>query len=158
MFYFYLMHITFKTLEDIPVLRLKSESGVKTASETWKKLEALIDLKGRKAYGLYFPELDWYFACVSTNDKSGLEGAFSQFFSHGRIGKKDNYELYTIPGGKYASTKMTDWQKRINEIGKTFMKLSQEMQKQNHKVDNAKPCVEYYRSDSELICMLPVKE
>lgn len=59
-----------------------------------------------------------------------------------------------IPGGLYVREKMKDWSSRIPEIGRTFMAM---VERERHRVDNSRPSIEFYRSQDELILLLPVR-
>lgn len=58
-----------------------------------------------------------------------------------------------IPGGLYLREKMKNWMSRIDEIGKTFVAMAE---REKPRVDRSRPSVEFYRSQDELILLLPI--
>ena len=129
------------TLEDVPVMYLRSEGGVTGAKETFGILERkLTSLRGRKFYGTYDPGTGEYRACVAV--QSGDDPS--------RLG----LQTWSIPGGLYLREKMSDWTTRVQDIGKTFARMAEQS---GNRVDESRPSVEFYRSESELILLLPVR-
>lgn len=66
------------------------------------------------------------------------------------------YEKYTIEQGEYLTVTVQNWRTKTDCIKDVFHELMQDK-----RVDHTKPCVEWYKSDDEMICMLkvePVKE
>lgn len=127
-------------LDDIAVMYIKSESGVTGAKETFDALESkLTSLRGRKFYGTYEPRTGEYRACVTLQSDD----------EPSRLG----LPTWTIPGGVYLREKMKDWASRVPDIGKTFAMMAEPA---SHRLDESRPSVEFYRSESELILLLPV--
>ena len=125
-------------IEDVNVW-CESTKGVMGVEEVVKKLEFKIQsLRGRKCYGVLFgsPTDGLYRACVSMKKED----------------KFDDIEKWIIPGGKYMKTKIGEWEKNPGLIGATFGRMFDEC-----KVDETRPCIEYYRSQRELILLVPVK-
>ncbi|OGM72303.1 hypothetical protein A3H19_03325 [Candidatus Woesebacteria bacterium RIFCSPLOWO2_12_FULL_39_9] len=137
-----MINIVEKVLEDIPVMYIKSETGPSGATEAFSKLEAkLPGLKGRKFYGLIFgspPSLE-YLSSVSLfpDDNPGLLG----------------FQTWTIPGGRYAQTKLMNWSQSLEQIPVLFDQLTQ-----NYKVDRERPSIEFYRSLDELLLRISIRE
>jgi len=124
------------TLDDIPVMFVVSPSGPQGAGEAFDRLEArLPSLKGRKFYGTMLN--DEYRACVAiqAEDQPAAMG----------------FETWTIPGGAYARQKLEGWPERTAEIGKIFGALAAEYPR-----DPARPNIEFYRSQKELILFMAV--
>lgn len=125
-------------LDEIKVMFVKSDNGPAGASATFVKLESYLpSLKGRKFYGLISGEGRNYLACVALTpeDKPEVWGL----------------EVGSIPAGKYAKTKIKDWPKNLGLILSTFESLSK-----GSREDISRPRIEFYRSQQELILMLPV--
>lgn len=128
-------------LNDIPVMYLVAEGGTAGARDAFKRLEGkLPSLRGRKFYGTFQPVTGEYRACVALEpgdepDRMGLTRG-------------------VIPGGLYAREKMKDWMSRIDDIGRTFTALSE---RQRDRVDTTRPSVEFYRSQNDLILLLPIR-
>jgi hypothetical protein len=129
------------TLDDVHVMYLKSDGGVTGAKETFDTLERkLTSLRGRKFYGTYDPGTGEYRACVAMQPGDDPS----------RLG----LQTWAIPGGMYLREKMTDWTTRVQDIGKTFVAMAEQA---GNRHDESRPSVEFYRSESELILLLPVR-
>jgi hypothetical protein len=127
------------TLPDIEVLYVESATGLAGAAEAFDRLEArLPSLKGRKFYGTFQPPAGPYRACVATRPGDDVTAL--------------GLETWTIPGGKYSRRKLADWADRLPEIGRTFQRMAEDREP-----DPSRPSVEFYRSQKELILLLPVR-
>jgi DNA gyrase inhibitor GyrI len=58
---------------------------------------------------------------------------------------------WTIPGGKYAREKVTDYRSRVEVIAETFEAMAKEF-----RADRSRPEVEFYKSQREIILLLPI--
>jgi hypothetical protein len=124
------------TLEDIKVRFVVSPSGPQDAGEAFDRLEArLPSLKGRKFYGTLLN--GEYRACVALEAQD----------SPAAVG----LETWTIPGGVYARRKLPRWSERLPEIGQIFGAMAAEYPR-----DPARPNVEHYRSQKELLLFMAV--
>lgn len=127
------------TKEPVNTICLKSEGGVAGAKQAFSKLESYFpSLRGRKFYGV-IPKEGEYLAC--TRIEAGEDPA------------KLGLETYIIPGGDYATRKLQDWSKHLAEVGPSFSDMSKENQ-----IDQSRPAVEFYKSFTELVLMLPIKK
>ena len=127
-------------LDVVTVMYVKSESGVTGAKEAFDALESkLVSLRGRKFYGTYDPRTDEYRACVAVQSDDDPP----------QLG----LPTWTVPGGVYVREKMKNWVTRIPDIGKTFVMMAE---RAGDRLDDSRPSVEFYRSQSELILLLPV--
>ena len=68
-------------------------------------------------------------------------------------GKKYGYDYYTIEHGKYLSVAVKDWRSNIACIKDIFHDMVQDK-----RFDPTKPCIEWYKNESEMLCMLKTKE
>lgn len=137
-----MLNIVKKALDDTPVMYVKSANGPAGATEAFNKLEAkLSTLKGRKFYGLIFgspPNLIyWATVAISADDDPKYFG----------------FPVWTIPGGKYAQTKLKDWNNNLDQIPKLFSELVTQ-----YKIDEERPSIEFYRSMEELLLLVPIKD
>lgn len=124
------------TRDDIKVMFVVSPSGVEGAGEVFDRLEArLPSLKGRKFYGTLLNGT--YRACVALEAQDAPAAM--------------GLETWTIPGGAYARRTLERWPERIAEIGETFMAMAAEFPP-----DRARPNIEFYRSQKELLLFLAV--
>ena len=64
-------------------------------------------------------------------------------------GKKLGYDYYTIEKGEYLSVAIKDWHSKTDSIKDVFHEMMQDK-----RFDNITPCVEWYKSDQEMICMV----
>src|SRR5688572_17326882 len=129
------------TLSEIPMMYIVAEGGTAGARDAFNKLEGkLPSLKGRKFYGIFQPETGEYRACVAI--ESGDDP--------NRMGLATG----VIPGGLYFREKLKNWMNRIDEIGKTFMAMTE---REKPRVDHSRPSIEFYRSQDELVLLLPIR-
>lgn len=139
----------FDLKEDVKLMCLKSPNGSLTASETFTRMEnKLPTLKGRKFYGLFREENggETYLTCIGLEEGDDPEEL--EFFR------------FSVPSGKYDRERLDDWEKKwdgtsIEGLPELFDIL---MRRNKGNVDGEKFAVEYYRSQKELIAMLPLKE
>lgn len=122
-------------LHDLRVLCVVAPGGLDGIGEAWAKLEArLPSLRGRRFYGTYLR--GEYRACVVQRDDPAALGL----------------ETWTIPGGAYARRKLAHWREHTAKIGGIFAAMAAE-----HPVDPDRPSIEFYRSQDELILLLPIR-
>ena len=67
-------------------------------------------------------------------------------------GKKYGYDDYLVEKGEYLAVTVFDWIKKTDSIKSVF----EEMFKDDRS-DRSKPCVEIYKSDTEMVCLVKVK-
>ncbi len=124
------------TIDPIRVMWVKAEGGLSGVGEAWSELESkLPSLKGRRFYGVYSDNV--YRACVATIDEEEAE----------------TFELptWTIPGGKYVREKVAYYRTRVEVIAETFEAMAKEC-----RVDRSRPEVEFYKSQREIVLLLPI--
>jgi len=129
------------TLSPIPVLFVFSKNGTTGACAAFDALEKnLPNLKKRRFYGVLeeSPETGLYRACVGIME--------------GDNPKAMGLDTWTIPGGKYARAKIKNWSDHLKDIDPTFSQLEDQ-----YKKDSDRPLIEYYRSDNELLLLLPIQ-
>lgn len=128
---------------EIAVLRVRADFAGKGPAGAMSLLESrLPTLKGRKFYGAFrlLPEGEEYFACVE------------------RVPSDDSQQMQldsgVIPGGLYARRKLLDWQSLIaaGRLGQQFEEMIR-----LYDFDSSRPEIEFYRSMTELILLLPVR-
>jgi DNA gyrase inhibitor GyrI len=56
-----------------------------------------------------------------------------------------------IPGGKYVREKVVDYRSRVEVIAETFEAMAKECN-----ADRSRPEVEFYKSQSEIVLLLPI--
>jgi predicted transcriptional regulator YdeE len=62
---------------------------------------------------------------------------------------KFKLEEYTIPSGEYAVRVIKDWKRNLSAIPHVFGDLLK-----TEGIDNSVPCVEWYKNDDEMLCMV----
>jgi hypothetical protein len=131
---------TMVTVPDTSVMYVAGEAGkpiAEQAPHAFKKLEAkLFSLKGRKFYGVVLG--DEYRACVAIDphdDPNSLP-----------------HPTWTIPGGKYVRRRIPNWEQHLDLIAPTCQILCRRSD-----FDQSRPIIEYYRSQKELLVMVPVQ-
>lgn len=104
-------------------------------------MHAVPDGSKRACYGLSHMDKDGnivYYAAVE--EKADGEG------------KKLGYDYYTIPHGKYLAETIKDWHTNITCIKDAFEELMKDK-----RFDHVTPCIEWYKSDNEVTCMVKTK-
>jgi hypothetical protein len=127
-------------IEPIPVMYVAGRKGASFAEQApaaFVKLEAKLPcLKGKKFYGAISG--NEYRACVAIDHNSDASPL--------------PCPTWTIPGGRYVRRKIRNWEENLHLIGQIFEELSERPD-----FDSSRPCIEYYRSQKELLLMAPVK-
>ena len=129
------------TLPDTSVMYVAGEAGkpiAEQAPRAFQALEAkLPSLRGRKFYGVLLG--NEYRACVvidAGDDPASLP-----------------HPTWILRGGKYVRRRIVDWERQLDIIGPTIQALLQRPD-----ADPSRPCLEYYRSQRELLVLVPVLE
>lgn len=126
----------------ISVARVRAELGPAGGPAAFNLLESrLPTLRGRRMYGVYYPTRGDYYACVKLDADHPDDMGF---------------ERGTIPGGRYARRKVRDWLGREAQIAGWFDDLILECRASGFEIDSTRPSVEFYRSLSELVLLVPV--
>ncbi|MCL5004141.1 MAG: hypothetical protein M1352_02635 [Patescibacteria group bacterium] len=125
-------------LDEIKVMYVKSEDGPQGAAAAFSTLEGkLSTLKGRRFYGIISDEGKTYLAAVAV-----VAGEDPRALGFGET---------SIPEGKYVKTKIWDWGGKIDQLYPTFKSLASK-----YPEDISRPRIEFYRSQKELIIMVPI--
>jgi hypothetical protein len=131
---------TIVTIPDLHVMYVAGEADAPIAEQApraFKELEAKLGtLRGRKFYGVVVG--GEYRACVAIETHDELSSL--------------PYPTWTIPGGRYARRRIPNWEQHIDEIARTCQALSSRAD-----VDPSRHIIEYYRSQRELLVMVPVQ-
>ena len=64
-------------------------------------------------------------------------------------GEKYGYENYTVEKGEYLAETVYDWLNKTNCIKDIFEEMFT-----NPRANRLKPCVEIYKNDNEMVCMV----
>jgi len=126
-------------MDELDLMYIQATSFPEGVEEAWRKLESrLPTIKRRKFFGTsrLVGEKIEYRACVVPSDES----------EPSRLG----LDTFTIPAGNYASKNLVDWTKQT-QIKTIFEELSSK-----YTVDSSRPHIEFYRSQKELVLMVPI--
>lgn len=63
--------------------------------------------------------------------------------------EQHNYERYFIEKGDYLTVTVRDWTKKTHTIKDVFAEMLPD-----HCPDKLRPCVEWYKNDEEMLCMV----
>ena len=125
-------------LEPVTVMYVEAEGGLSGIRQSWSKLEAkLPSLKGRKFYGTYYVANKIYRACVAITSEKEADTL--------------NLPTWTIPEGKYLREKIKGWSSRPEIMRETFESMARE-----YDSDFTRPSIEFYKSQQEVILLLPI--
>ena len=127
---------------DIKVFCTTAKSFPQGIKDAFLTLEKMLSKEGRTFYGIsyYSKECDIiYKAAVSEN----IEGEADIL----------GFEKYTINNGAYLTKTILDWMNNIPAIGAAFKDLMND-ERTVEKAD----CIEWYKSDKELVCMIKMKD
>jgi hypothetical protein len=131
---------TIVTVPDTVVMYVAGETEkpiAEQAPKAFEELEAkLPSLKGRKFYGVVLGHE--YRACVTidpNDDPLSLP-----------------HPTWMLPGGRYIRRRLSNWEDNLRLIGPTFETLCRRSD-----FDPSRPCIEYYRSQRELLVLVPVR-
>jgi predicted transcriptional regulator YdeE len=141
------MHImnpieSYEIEEDITLIVEKAQNFGKGIGEAFVRLAEKLENKGesRDCYGLVMKE----------ENRMTYYAAFTELF----IGEAKEKKLSTrvIEQGAYFSILINDWNQNLMHIGPTFDQLLR-----SELTDTAMPCIEFYRTEKELLCMVKTK-
>ncbi len=125
-------------MDPVMVMYVEAKGGLSGVKQAWSDLHSrLSDLRGRKFYGAYLSRKGVYRACIAVSDQTEPD----------RLG----LPVWTIPGGRYARWRITDWSTRVEKIGEAFESMAKE-----HEYDPSPWSLEFYRSQKEVILLLPI--
>ncbi|HLK27476.1 MAG TPA: hypothetical protein VKT28_02760 [Puia sp.] len=103
-----------------------------------KLMNKITDGRERDYYGISYMQEDgkiYYFAGAAEKEKGEAE--------------KYHCEKYTIEKGEYLISSITDWRQKLTCINDVFHEMMQEKN-----IDKTKPCIEWYKDDIEMWCMI----
>lgn len=127
--------------KEIQIVCIKATSFPDGIIAAYKKLEQVVDVKGRTVYGISHGSDTGihYWACAearSANEAAAL-----------------GLESYTIKKGTYVSETLKDFIGNEHLIGGIFEKLLTHPQ-----LDETGECIEWYKSENEVTCMVRIIE
>jgi hypothetical protein len=97
---------------------------------------------------------DRSFYGISTMGENGIRYIAAAEERHPAEPSDYGYESFVIERGRYAARELKDWREKIECIKDVF----QELMRENKDLDLSRPCVEWYKDDERMICMIKRKE
>jgi len=135
-----MMSDTVVVIQDIPVMFVAGDRANPISDQAptaFAELEAKLEtLKGRHFYGVIVE--GEYRACVGMRSQDDRQYLPTR--------------TWVIPGGKFARRKLANWERHRDQIGPTMMQL-----RGRSDFDRSRHCIEYYRSQRELLLMVPIQ-
>ena len=61
--------------------------------------------------------------------------------------------VFEIDTGNYLAVTLKEWQTKTDSIKNIFHEMMQD-----HRIDLGKPCIEWYKSEDEMICLIKLSE
>jgi predicted transcriptional regulator YdeE len=104
-------------------------------------MNKIIDGHNRDYYGISYMKDDgkiYYFAAAAEKEKGEAE--------------KYKLESCKIEKGNYLIEAITEWKQKLHTINSVFHELMKEKN-----IDKTKPCVEWYKSETEMWCMIKTR-
>ncbi len=128
----------FDIKNDIKVFGFQVKSFPNNVDEAFNTLmQSIKNDKERNYYGVSYMEGDAIVYKAFAEEKS--EGEASRY----------NYETYTIEKGEYYTITLKNWRNNTSSIKDIFSEMMKDEQ-----TDNSKPCIEWYKTNDEMLCMM----
>lgn len=129
--------------KDINLLCVQAESFPDGIKPAFQKLEKIVgDPKKRDFYGISYPD-----GKGSLVYKAAAEEEFDG------EAKQKLCESFVVRKGTYLTETIMNFMENIPLIGETFDRLLT-----TPELDQTFPCVEWYKSDKEVVCMVRLKD
>lgn len=93
------------------------------------------------------PERTYYGLSTCTSNGISYIAAANETFDG--EGEKNGYTSYLIEKGEYLAVTVTDWMKKTDSIKSVFQQMFLDA-----RADRTKPCVEIYKNDDEMVCLV----
>ena len=126
--------------EDIKVYCTSAKSFPDGIQEAFITLEQMLSKEGRTFYGVSYKSADGFLIYKAAVSES-FEGEAEKY----------GFESFTISKGEYLIETIIDWRKKTETIGSVFQTLLADP-----RLDRTSPCVEWYKSDKEVMCMVKI--
>ena len=150
---------------------MKSINGTTKVENTYKSTIYRIDQSftvfGRKVttfpegIGEAFTQLSNDVPSGSTRDYYGISycenNEIQYFVTTGELisgeAKRSKAEVFEIEAGEYLAVTLHEWQTKTDSIKGIFHDMMHD-----HRIDLAKPCIEWYKTDDEMICLIKLAD
>jgi predicted transcriptional regulator YdeE len=127
--------------QDIKVFCVTADSFPNGVEAAYNKLYEIAGREGRAVYGLSKP-----------NEKGMIvyKAAMTEKFDG--EAEQLGLETFIIPKGEYITESIHDWQHNMQKFGPTFQALLD-----NPRLDWSSWCIEQYKSEDEVVCMVKLQ-
>jgi predicted transcriptional regulator YdeE len=132
---------TFTLKEDLRVLGVKVTTIPKGIGEAFDALVKMLPGGFDRSY----------YGIAEMNHKGEMIYKAAALEKYDGEAEKYNCERFTIEKGEYLAVTLRDWRKKTDSIKSVFQKMIED-----NRVDKRKPCIEWYKNDDEMICMVKV--
>lgn len=125
-------------LDDIVIFGLQVKTFPVGIGETFDQIaNSIPDGRERPYYGISWMEGDnvTYYAMAAER----FAGEAVQY----------NYKIMEIGKGEYVTVMVKDWQSKTDTLKHIFHDMME-----SDETDNTKPCIEWYKSHDEMLCMM----
>lgn len=133
---------TYEIASPILVITEIAEDFGKGIGDAFVRLAEKLENNGQKR--------DCYGIVLNEEDGMNYYAAFTELYDGEAVEKE--LSTYVISSGKYQSIRVREWNKNILHIGPTFDQILK-----SGKVDTSSPCIEFYKTEQELLCMVKAK-
>ena len=128
----------FKLENNVTVFGFKVDTFPNNIGEAFNTLMQSVQKdKERAYYGISYFEGDKIIYKAFAEEKS--EGEANRY----------NYETYTIEKGDYFAIALKNWRSNTGSIKNIFNEMMQD-----ERTDKSKPCIEWYKTEDEMLCMM----
>lgn len=127
-----------QVMQDVKVICVEAASFPKGIKDAFDKLHNIIpDMAGRQIFGISKPQ----------NGIIRYRAAATELLAG--EGTSLGYPTFTIAAGTYLGETLMDWQQNEMMIMSIFNRLVADK-----RLDGSAHCIEWYKSDTELLCMV----
>lgn len=131
---------TYHLKHDIKVFCVTADAFPDGVQAAYDQLYAAAGQEGRTIYGLSKPQNGTIVYKAAATEKFDGEG------------EQLGLETFVIPAGEYSAASIHNWRANMDKFGPTFQALLD-----NPKLDWSSWCIEWYKTDDEVICMVKLK-
>ncbi len=125
--------------DEFKVMFLRADDTQVSIDRGWRRLETLVELRGRKFYGAFHETPAEYWVCAELQDGDDPETL--------------GLERGVLPGGKFLRERLRGAPPAIyRRIKPAFDALMKEAVP-----DESRPSLEFYRRRDEIDCLLPIR-
>jgi hypothetical protein len=132
--------MTYNNKQDIPVFGKQVSTFPQGIQEAFDELVDVVGGFNRPFYGVSWMEGDKVIYYALVEERSG------------DVVDEKKFKRMKIHKGEYLTETILNWHEKIDSINTTFHKLMEDK-----RIEHGHPCVEWYKSDEEMVCMVKMK-